>query len=89
MSDKYGRRPILLWGASGTILSALLFGYQPMMKTWLIATRATHIRLCPCQCNSHNRFSFNFPFAIFSRALCGLLNGNIGVLKTYLGEVLT
>jgi hypothetical protein len=30
----------------------------------------------------------NFPFAVFSRALCGLLNGNIGVVKTYLGEVM-
>lgn len=58
MSDKYGRRPILLCGAVGTIISALLFG-----------------------------FSMNFPFAVFSRALCGLLNGNIGVVKTYLGEV--
>jgi MFS family permease len=26
MSDKYGRRPILLCGAVGTIISALLFG---------------------------------------------------------------
>jgi hypothetical protein len=33
-------------------------------------------------------FSMNFPFAVFSRALCGLLNGNIGVVKTYLGEVM-
>jgi len=58
MSDIYGRRPILLVGACGALLSTIMFG-----------------------------FSFNYPFAIFARFLNGLLNGNIGVAKTYLGEI--
>eukprot|EP01114_Cavostelium_apophysatum_P002428 TRINITY_DN1216_c0_g1_i1.p1 TRINITY_DN1216_c0_g1~~TRINITY_DN1216_c0_g1_i1.p1 ORF type:complete len:531 (+),score=102.18 TRINITY_DN1216_c0_g1_i1:165-1757(+) len=31
-------------------------------------------------------FSFNLPFAIFSRSMNGILNGNIGVVKTYIAE---
>lgn len=33
-------------------------------------------------------FSYNFWLAIVSRFLWGLLNGNIGVAKTYMGEIL-
>ena len=31
--------------------------------------------------------SVNFPMAIISRGMSGMLNGNIGVAKTYLGEI--
>jgi MFS family permease len=58
MSDKYGRRPILLTGGVGSLISNLAFG-----------------------------FSFNLIWAVISRSLSGLLNGNIVVLKAYLGEV--
>jgi len=59
-SDKVGRRPILLCGAVGSLVSSLAFG-----------------------------FSFNYPLAIVFRSLNGLLNGNIGVIKTYLAEITT
>lgn len=58
MSDKFGRRPILLFGAFGSFLSSIAFG-----------------------------FSWNIAFALFSRSLNGLLNGTVGVSKTYLGEI--
>eukprot|EP01113_Clastostelium_recurvatum_P035692 TRINITY_DN5002_c0_g1_i3.p1 TRINITY_DN5002_c0_g1~~TRINITY_DN5002_c0_g1_i3.p1 ORF type:complete len:516 (+),score=133.63 TRINITY_DN5002_c0_g1_i3:185-1732(+) len=58
MSDIYGRRPILLLGAVGSLLSAVCFG-----------------------------FSSSLSAAICFRAINGLLNGNIGVVKTYIGEV--
>lgn len=58
LSDKYGRRPILLFGALGTTFAQIMFG-----------------------------FSASFWWAIMSRTLHGLLNGNIGVIKTYLAEI--
>ncbi|CAI2185432.1 18279_t:CDS:2 [Funneliformis geosporum] len=58
MSDKYGRRPILLFGLFGITTSCLLFG-----------------------------FSKNLVWAIITRSLCGMLNGNAGVAKSMLGEL--
>jgi MFS family permease len=58
LSDRYGRRPILLIGLCGSFMSAAMFG-----------------------------FSKHLAFAVCSRAVSGLLNGNLGVVKTYLGEV--
>ncbi|KAJ3275855.1 hypothetical protein HDV01_006721 [Terramyces sp. JEL0728] len=58
MSDRFGRRPILLIGLIGNSVSMVLFG-----------------------------LSKSLPWAIASRSLCGLLNGNIGVAKSVLGEI--
>ena len=58
ISDKIGRRPVLLMGMLGTLATELLFG-----------------------------FSQNFAWAIAARFLWGLLNGNLGVSKTYISEV--
>lgn len=58
ISDRVGRRPVLLFGVAVTISCELLFG-----------------------------FSQNFTWAIVARFLWGLLNGNIGVVKTYISEV--
>ncbi|KAL6072749.1 MFS domain-containing protein [Balamuthia mandrillaris] len=58
LSDNIGRRPVLLLGLIGNMISALAFG-----------------------------FSHSLTWAIVSRTMHGLLNGNIGVCKCYLGEV--
>ncbi|KAF9430338.1 hypothetical protein BGZ94_007340, partial [Podila epigama] len=58
MSDRYGRRPILLFGLIGSTITILLFG---LSKTLI--------------------------WAIVTRSLCGLLNGNVGVAKSMLGEI--
>lgn len=58
ISDRIGRRPVLLCGMIGTCITILLFG-----------------------------FSVNIYMAIAARFGFGLLNGNIGVFKTYLGEI--
>lgn len=58
ISDRVGRRPVLLFGVAVTISCELLFG-----------------------------FSQNFAWAIIARFFWGLLNGNIGVAKTYISEV--
>ena len=60
VSDRLGRRPVLLLGVITTITCELLFG-----------------------------FSQNFVWAIMARFLWGMLNGNIGVVKTYISEVTT
>lgn len=58
LSDRIGRKPVLLIGCLGTVLSLLMVG-----------------------------FSGSFAFALFGRALGGLLNGNIGVIQTMVGEL--
>lgn len=58
LSDRIGRRPVLLLGVMGSGVSITLFG-----------------------------FSNSYIFAIMMRILSGLLNGNIGVVKSYLGEI--
>lgn len=60
LSDRVGRKPVLLFGCAGTALSLIMLG-----------------------------FSSTFPLAIASRVLGGLLNGNIGVLQTMVGELVT
>lgn len=59
LSDRLGRRPVMLYGLLGTTISSLCFGFAP-----------------------------NFWFAVFFRFMWGLLNGNVGVCKTYMGEIL-
>jgi MFS family permease len=58
-ADRYGRRPALLCGLIGTVISATLFGFSP-----------------------------TFAVALLARFLWGFLNGNIGVSKTYVAEIL-
>ncbi|KAK4238863.1 hypothetical protein C8A03DRAFT_43465 [Achaetomium macrosporum] len=60
LSDKVGRKPVLLMGMAGTGLSVLIFGFAP-----------------------------NLQVALFARALGGFLNGNIAVLQTTVGELVT
>jgi len=58
ISDRIGRRPVLIGGLVGTSISMLCFG-----------------------------LSTNLWTAIISRALGGLLNGNVGVLQTTVAEL--
>lgn len=58
VSDRIGRKPVLLIGCAGTLISLLIVG-----------------------------FSTNFWMALAGRALGGLLNGNIGVIQTMVGEL--
>ncbi|KAI9335685.1 major facilitator superfamily domain-containing protein [Obelidium mucronatum] len=58
VSDRVGRRPVLLIGLLGNAISLLLFGQAHSLQ-----------------------------MAIFSRFLCGILNGNIGIAKCVIGEI--
>jgi MFS family permease len=57
-SDKVGRKPVLLVGCVGTIVSLLLVG-----------------------------FSTSYWMALTGRIIGGLLNGNVGVIQTMVGEL--
>lgn len=58
ISDHIGRKPVLLIGLTGTMISMILFG-----------------------------LSRTFWTLIISRCLTGLLNGNIGVMKSLMGDL--
>lgn len=60
LSDKIGRKPVLLIGLSGTAILMLVFG-----------------------------FLTNFYVALIARSFLGGLNGNIAVIRTMIGEVVT
>lgn len=59
-SDRHGRKPVVLIGMTGSIISLLIFG-----------------------------FSTNFYMAVGARVLAGLLNGNVSVIRTIIGEIAT
>ncbi|KAJ8586694.1 MFS general substrate transporter [Rhizopogon salebrosus TDB-379] len=58
LTDRIGRKPVLLVGVSGSCISMLCFG-----------------------------LSTNFWSLVVSRCMCGVLNGNAGVMKTMMGEL--
>ena len=58
ISDRIGRKPTLLLGSLGAVISAFLFA-----------------------------FSSSLPVAITARACAGLLNPNLGVVRTFVGEL--
>lgn len=63
-----------MWG-----IAADRVGRRPVLLCGLVGTAVSAILF---------GFSGNFYMAVFSRFLWGLLNGNIGVSKTYMGEIL-
>ncbi|KAH8985103.1 MFS general substrate transporter [Lactarius akahatsu] len=58
LSDNIGRKPVLLCGLLGTMVSSVLFG-----------------------------LSRSFPALVFSRCFHGMLNGNVGVMKSMMAEL--
>ncbi|KAF7863191.1 hypothetical protein EAF04_007274 [Stromatinia cepivora] len=60
LSDRIGRKPVLLAGCCGTMLSMIMVG-----------------------------FASNIWVALLGRALGGFLNGNVGVIQTMVGEMVT
>ncbi|OAQ63174.1 MFS transporter [Pochonia chlamydosporia 170] len=60
LSDRIGRKPVLMIGCLGTMFSMVMVG-----------------------------FASNIWIALLGRAIGGLLNGNIGVIQTMVGELVT
>ncbi|RFU32412.1 hypothetical protein B7463_g3940, partial [Scytalidium lignicola] len=60
ISDRIGRKPTLLIGSMGAVISAITFGV-----------------------------SSSLPMAMVARTLGGMLNPNLGVIPTYIGEMVS
>lgn len=60
LSDRIGRKPVLLLGCLGTMISMIVLG-----------------------------FADNIWVALAGRVFGGALNGNIGVIQTMVGELVT
>ncbi len=60
LSDRVGRKPVLILGCVGTMFSMVMVG-----------------------------FASNIWIALLGRAIGGFLNGNIGVIQTMVGELVT
>jgi sugar phosphate permease len=60
LSDRMGRKPVLMIGCAGTMFSMVMVGFAS--DIWM---------------------------ALIGRALGGLLNGNIGVIQTMVGELVS
>jgi MFS transporter, DHA1 family, tetracycline resistance protein len=76
LSDRYGRRPVLLFSVAGTAFGFLLLGLADPIGRWLaelIAPQAVHIVI--------------LSVLFFSRILDGLTGGNITVAQAYITDV--
>jgi MFS family permease len=80
LSDCIGRKPVLLCGLLGTIISIILFGLS--RSFWALVFRYVFDA-------DLSDFSNNAVLnqILSSRCLNGMLNGNIGVIKSMLAEL--
>jgi DHA1 family tetracycline resistance protein-like MFS transporter len=79
LSDRYGRRPILLLSILGTTLGFVLLGIaEPVGKALATLTAGTE---------STNANAFVLAILFLSRILDGLTGGNISVAQAYIADV--
>jgi DHA1 family tetracycline resistance protein-like MFS transporter len=76
ISDRYGRRPILLFSVAGTLLGFLLLGFADPIGRTLSSMIAPH---------SANAFILGILF--LSRIIDGLTGGNITVAQAYIADI--
>jgi DHA1 family tetracycline resistance protein-like MFS transporter len=76
LSDRYGRRSILLLSVAGTFLGYLLLGFAGEIGTFLASIFVS---------NAVNTFIIGVLFA--SRVIDGLTGGNITVAQAYISDV--
>ncbi len=84
LSDKYGRRPVLLISIFGTFLGFLLLGLAEPMGVWLAG-------LMPPQLVGENLGAIQnqviLALLFASRMIDGLTGGNISVAQAYIADV--
>jgi DHA1 family tetracycline resistance protein-like MFS transporter len=76
LSDRYGRRPILLLSVAGTFIGYLLLGFAQPIGSFLATLFAT---------NAVNAFIIGVIFV--SRMLDGFTGGNITVAQAYITDI--
>lgn len=79
MSDRFGRRPVLLASIAGTALGFLLLGLAAPVGNWLAGL------LAPGNAGAANTAIIGVLF--LSRILDGLTGGNISVAQAYITDV--
>jgi DHA1 family tetracycline resistance protein-like MFS transporter len=84
LSDRYGRRPILLLSIGGTLLGFLLLGLAPTLAT-LLADSIFKSVAAGDPVAAHNLITVGLLFA--SRLVDGLTGGNISVAQAYITDV--
>ena len=84
LSDRHGRRPVLLVSIAGTLLAFLLLGLAEPLGTWLAG-------LLPASLGGEELVTAtNFIIVgilFFSRILDGVTGGNISVAQAYITDV--
>lgn len=78
LSDRFGRRPILLLSDTGTLVGFLLLGGADPMGRWISATMGISPSLT-------NNIILSILF--FSRIIDGITGGNISVAQAYISDV--
>lgn len=76
LSDRFGRRPILLLSVFGTLVGFLLLGFAAPLGKWLASL------IAPSAANT-----FVLGVLFFARILDGLTAGNITVAQAYISDV--
>jgi DHA1 family tetracycline resistance protein-like MFS transporter len=76
LSDRHGRRPVLLLSVAGTFIGYMFLGFAPSIGSLLANLFASH---------AINAFTIGTLF--FSRAIDGLTAGNITVAQAYISDV--
>lgn len=85
MSDRYGRRPILLLGLIGSTIASLFFGLSKSLA-WAIVSRS----MCGLLNGMTHRMFFSFVLLKTNLQIFIPLQhhiGNVGVAKSMLGEI--
>lgn len=91
-ADKHGRRPILLSGLCGTFASMCVFAFAPNFAV-AVAARFMCVASCRSALFAECRVVIDavgcmYAVCLFGMCRWGLLNGNVGVARTYVGEIL-
>lgn len=76
LSDRYGRKKLLISGAIGTLASVILVGKKKTCFFFLFSQMKTG-------------FSRSIWWAVAARSLSGIMNGNLGIAKSLIGEIST
>jgi MFS family permease len=79
LSDRIGRRPVLIGGLVGTGLSYLLFGYSDQLAAWLAGVWDGAPRV--------ERLTLHVLFV--SRILAGFFGANVSTASAYIADVTT
>lgn len=80
VSDRIGRKPVLVWGLVGTALSYLVFGFSDEVAGWLVRSFAGADA-------SVDRWTLGVLFV--SRSLAGFFGANVSTASAFIADVTT